>query len=95
MMNWRTAYFVVIALSLAGCLPQGTEPRQGVEVISQSEIYTLYREASTPDRSRIHIATFDAAENGTYNRENCFTAAEHFGRDAAVRFWCEQGRFKR
>lgn len=59
--------------------------------------YTLYRNSPLNGAMRIHVATFDAAEGGNYNRDNCATAADLFQRQAGVsaRFWCEAGRFKK
>lgn len=59
-------------------------------------IYTLYRESMTPQRQRIHVATFDAAEGENYNRENCSTARDLFANQPGVRvrYWCERGRFR-
>lgn len=55
---------------------------------------------------RVHWGTFDAAESGGYNLNNCLMAArvlnanvdanaakEQKKRDAAAGFWCEPGRY--
>lgn len=60
-------------------------------------VYTLYREALTPQRERLHVATFDAIDGEQYNRENCFIARDLFAGQPGVRsrYWCERGRFSR
>src|SRR5262245_32456347 len=70
-----------------------------------SDTYTLYRNSpgirdATYGREdmRIHVATFDAADNGNnYNQENCRIASEVFAKRPGViaRFWCEKGRYSR
>ena len=74
---------LVVGLAVAGCSQVGGGPT-----------YTLYR--SGLDRSRVHVATFDAAESGSYNEENCLTAMDLFDSQpgVSVRYWCEKGRFK-
>ncbi len=68
-----------------------------------ANIYTLYRSAaylpggpSDTDRWRIHVATFDAAEEAAYNQENCQIASRLFAEQSGVvvRYWCEQGTYK-
>ncbi|CAM3534802.1 hypothetical protein THPR109532_14530 [Thalassospira profundimaris] len=47
---------------------------------------------------RIHMATFDAAENSaTYNQENCQIAADLFSQQdgVTVRYWCEKGEYQK
>ena len=63
-------------------------------------IYTLYRNSPTVgtisgDGARIHVATFDAAEDKDYNRDNCETARDLFASQSGVmvRYWCERGKF--
>ena len=63
-------------------------------------IYTLYRNSPTVgtisgDDARIHVATFDAAEDKDYNRDNCETARDLFESQPGVmvRPWCERGKF--
>lgn len=58
--------------------------------------YTLYRGSVASDVQRVHVATFDAADGETYNRENCATAAGLFKQQpgVTVRYWCEPGRYK-
>ena len=64
---------------------------------SGHDTYTLYRNSVGADSARIHVATFDAAEPGDYNRQNCEQARELFQAQTAIktRFWCEKGRFAR
>jgi hypothetical protein len=63
--------------------------------------YTLYRSSPVPtdDLSlrRVHVATFDAYENQSYNQENCQTAASLFQSQPGVivKYWCEKGEFKK
>lgn len=61
------------------------------------EVYTLYRNSVANPLLRIHVATFNANEEATYNQENCQVAAGLFQAQPSVktRFWCEQGRFKK
>jgi hypothetical protein len=44
---------------------------------------------------RIHVATFDAKESESYNRENCQEAARLFAAQPSVtaRYFCEKGRY--
>jgi hypothetical protein len=63
-------------------------------------IYTLYRNSPTVgtisgDDARIHVATFDAAEDKDYNKNNCETARDLFASQpgVTVRYWCERGKF--
>lgn len=59
--------------------------------------YTLYRDSVSGESMRVHVATFDAAENDQYNRSNCAQAQNLFQHQRSVktRFWCEKGRFKK
>ena len=58
--------------------------------------YTLYRNGEAADTLRIHVATFDAKEDGEYNHDNCEQTRELFQvhPSARSRFWCENGRFR-
>ncbi len=62
---------------------------------SRGNVYTLYRTSPLDQKSRIHVATFDAKEGEDYNSENCQTVADLFQGQMGVRvkFWCERGRF--
>lgn len=59
--------------------------------------YTLYRSSALDPAMRLHIATFDAAESGSYNQENCAQALALFQAQPGVKakFWCEAGTFKK
>jgi hypothetical protein len=59
--------------------------------------YTLYRNSTTDESMRLHVATFDSADGEKYNQGNCDVARELFQRQEAVktRFWCEKGRFRK
>lgn len=60
-------------------------------------IFTLYRNSVTNDNMRIHVATFDASEDESYNRGNCEQAHLLFQSQPGVKtkFWCDKGRFKK
>lgn len=62
-----------------------------------SAVYTLYRNSVVDVTMRIHVATFDSADGQEYNAENCFGAADLFERQdgVQVKFWCEQGRYRK
>lgn len=57
---------------------------------------TLYRSSILDAGARIHVASFDARDGDTYNRENCQTAADLFSKQPGVRvrYWCEKGPFR-
>ena len=61
------------------------------------ELFTLYRSSVTDANMRLHIATFDASDGESYNRENCELARELFQAQPSVRtkFWCEKGLYKK
>jgi hypothetical protein len=79
------------ALAIAGCSRPATD---------DSNVYTLYRttpvENPTPDLLRVHVATFDAAAEEEYNRENCDIARGLFQAQpgVVVRYFCEKGRYR-
>lgn len=63
----------------------------------RSATYTLYRNSAVGPEMRIHIATFNAVDNGIdYNRENCTIAADLFQgqRGVKAKYWCEKGDFR-
>ena len=62
----------------------------------EDDVHTLYRNSLTDRNMRIHVATFDTADGGSYNHENCALAAKLFQSQPGVKtkFWCEKGRFK-
>jgi len=87
--------WLMAALLLAGCSDSTTD-----------RTYTLYRNSPVDSAMRIHIASFDADEKAEYNQENCNIASALWQKSvgnpeqvaagrAAVRYWCEKGRFKR
>ena len=58
--------------------------------------YTLYRNSEAFPDMRIHIATFNSDENKSYNEENCYIAASLFKKQTnVVKYWCEEGNFKK
>jgi hypothetical protein len=81
---WPCAVAATLALSgTAAAAPVG-------------DTYTLYRNSVLDAKMRLHIATFDATDGASYNRENCDQARELFQGQAGVKtkFWCEPGRFQ-
>jgi hypothetical protein len=78
----------VIAVALA-LLPACDDSK------SKGVVYTLYRNSPAFADMRIHVATFDAAEDKDYNRDNCEIARDLFASQPGVTFkyWCERGRF--
>jgi len=62
---------------------------------------TLYRSSPLSDE-RVHWASFNARQSGSYNRDNCDMAAGLLNRnlkalnrgEMPVRFWCEAGDYK-
>jgi hypothetical protein len=59
--------------------------------------YTLYRSSMTDSTLRVHVATFDTDNQGSYNQENCDLARDLFQKQQGVKvkFWCEKGRYKK
>jgi hypothetical protein len=80
--RWRQLAALLIS-SVAACADNAT--------------YTLYRGSVVGDHLRIHVASFDASDGDTYNRENCQTAADLFAKQPGVRvrYWCEKGGYRR
>ena len=78
----RAILSLVAVLSLSAC--------------NDSTVFTLYRNSVLSADARIHIASFDARENESYNRENCELARDLFAKqpDVKARFWCEKGRYR-
>ena len=78
---------VAFGLFLAGCDDR------------RSDIYTLYRD-SIAGNLRIHMATFDADDQGNYNEKNCHDIADLINKSnvgpegIVVRYWCEKGHFR-
>jgi hypothetical protein len=70
----------------------------GTTCMAQSQnIFTLYRTSLIGQQMRVHVATFDTANGGEYNQENCETARQLFQSQPEVktRFWCEGGRYRK
>ena len=86
MKGTKGTLLLVFPLLLAGCTPD-------------SETYTLYRTSVLApfDQARIHVASFDAADGAGYNNENCNLVGSLLEKQPGieVRYWCEQGRFKK
>jgi hypothetical protein len=90
---------LVVGLGVLLALVMGAWLYAGV---SRADAYTLYRNsaldmnADGQSAMRIHIATFDAKESGTYNQENCETARKLFQQQpgVTVKYWCEKGRYE-
>ena len=73
----------------------------------RGEAYALYRNSPFDYTMRVHWATFDADDKGSYNMNNCLMAArllnanvtasakaEGKERDVMAGFWCEPGPFE-
>lgn len=58
--------------------------------------YTLYRDSPSDSNMRIHVATFDADQSDSYNRENCEAARMLFQNQTGVtaKYWCEKGKYR-
>ena len=58
-------------------------------------VFTLYRNSVLDASMRMHVATFDTDQGGSYNQENCWMAQKLFQGQSGVTvtFWCEKGRF--
>ena len=56
---------------------------------SKGVVYTLYRNSPAFADMRIHVATFDAAEDKDYNRDNCEIARDLFASQPGVtiKYW--------
>jgi hypothetical protein len=63
---------------------------------TEAIVYTLYRTSPHFADMRLHVATFDANESESYNRENCLIAAGLFGSQPGItaRYFCEKGRYR-
>jgi hypothetical protein len=61
------------------------------------DAFTLLRNETVGDTSRIVVATFDADETAEFNRGNCEHARELFQIEPAnrSRFWCEKGKVRK
>lgn len=85
MASCRQVVSLVICALMAGC------------GASDGDSYTLYRTSVFSQNARMHVASFDADEDGKYNDENCQQAQQLFQAQAgvSVRFWCEKGRYRK
>ena len=59
--------------------------------------YTLLRNETVGDTSRIVIATFNANETEEFNHGNCEHARELFQIEPTnhARYWCEKGKVRK
>ncbi len=62
--------------------------------------FTLYRTSAVSnggENYRVHVATFDAAEDEAYNKGNCQIAQELFQKqpEVSIKYWCEKGKYKK
>jgi hypothetical protein len=104
---WLRPGLVILALIIVATLV--AQSRRNCEVpgstwipciwgkaLRKTVIYTLYRNSPEFADMRIHVATFDAAEDKDYNRQNCEIARDLFASQPGVRvrYWCERGRFQ-
>ena len=85
---FKSPVFAIAIIVLSACSISGA---------SEGQIFTLYRNSVTDENMRLHVATFDAAENEEYNRGNCVQAQLLFQSQQGVKtkFWCEKGRFRK
>jgi hypothetical protein len=73
----------------------------------RSNSFTLYRNSHLDYSMRVHWATFDTNDKGSYNMNNCLMAArllnanvtarakaEGKERDQILGFWCEGGTYQ-
>lgn len=62
---------------------------------SAGETSKLYRNPPATGM-KVHVATFDAAESGNCNRDNCATVAGLIRKQSGVtvRYWCDKGRVR-
>ena len=65
--------------------------------VSKNQVYTLYRNSVLDENNRIHVATFDADEDESYNKGSCDIAQGLFQQQpmVKVKYWCEKGYFKK
>jgi hypothetical protein len=59
-------------------------------------VYTLYRSSLANDSLRIHVASFNAAGGGTFNRDSCEYTRDLYQAQPGIktRFWCEKGTYR-
>lgn len=63
---------------------------------NRSETYTLYRSSGQDLSMRLHVATFDADERDSYNRDMCARVRDFFTERPFMdsKYWCELGRYR-
>lgn len=84
----RAIVTTIILMSLCAC-----------SYLTSGPTYTLYREGHFDQSLRVHWATFNANQSGSYNQENCEMAADLLNRNLrelnngiqVLSFWCEEG----
>lgn len=79
---------VGVGAALSACAPS----------FNDDTVYTLYRDsAASGSPLRVHVATFDAREQASYNRDNCEIAKGLFQAQpgVTVTYWCERGRYSK
>lgn len=85
---WRWVVLLAGGVGLVGC-----------SGISDDHVFTLYRTSPGTNGAsmRLHVATFDAADDESYNNGNCEIARGLFQGQPGVtiRYWCEKGRFRK
>lgn len=92
---------LLLSLTALACRPSAPRAAQpGVYVLIRSSVADKLAPDPTKPPMRIHVATFDAengntAQRDAYNASNCNTAAELFAAQPAVmvKYWCEHGPF--
>jgi hypothetical protein len=84
---------MIIASSMVAC----NKPN-----VAERQIYTLYSNSSSDPSFRIHIASFDSVGepemHELLNKLNCERAADMFQsrpESKELKFWCENGRFRK
>ncbi|MDP1731123.1 MAG: hypothetical protein Q8L54_08110 [Devosia sp.] len=62
----------------------------------RSPTYTLYRNSPVDASMRVHVATYDANDRGSFNQGNCRHASDLLNKQGVVgvKWWCEEGRFR-
>ncbi|GGC94733.1 hypothetical protein [Chelatococcus reniformis] len=79
-------------------------PTRAEEPPANSRTYTLYRKSTVDPNERVHWATFNADQSGSYNQTNCELAARLLNINLAQAngaervnfgvFWCELGNYR-
>jgi hypothetical protein len=90
---WSKAPLLAAAALRSTCSASGTR----AEGAAGDMVWTLYRSALMNDGSRVHVATFDASDTDRiYNQTNCEIVRDAMApKGPAVRYWCEQGRYRK